>query len=121
MRNGRPKALLELTAAEAAQLQSFARSRSLPGSLRERARIVLASAEGESNTAIAASLKLSKATVGKWRASFLTRRLAGLYDNAPSSRQTASLPSSTPLDPHDGRAVTAVDTCSASPWSPLSA
>ena len=86
MRNGRPKTPLELTDVEAAQLQSFARSRSLPGSLRERARIVLASAEGESNTAIAARLKLSKATVGKWRASFLTKRIAGLYDDVRPGR-----------------------------------
>lgn len=86
MRTGRPKTPLELTTAEAAQLQSFARSRSLPGALRERARIVLASAEGESNTAIAARLKLSKATVGKWRSSFLSKRIAGLYDDVRPGR-----------------------------------
>ena len=86
MRKGRPKTPLELTTAEAAQLQSFARSRTLPASLRERARIVLASAEGESNTAIAARLKLSKATVGKWRANFLEKRIAGLYDDMRPGR-----------------------------------
>jgi putative transposase len=77
---------LELTAAETAQLTSFARSRSLPASLSQRARIVLASAEGESNSAIASRLKLSKATVGKWRASFLAKRLAGLYDDVRPGR-----------------------------------
>lgn len=86
MRSGRPKPPLELTDADVAQLQSFARSRSLPASLCQRARIVLASARGESNTAIAARLKLSKATVGKWRASFLEKRLAGLHDDVRPGR-----------------------------------
>jgi putative transposase len=76
MRNGRPKPLLELTDAEAMQLQSFVRSRWLPASLCQRARIVLASASGENNTDIATRLELSKATVGKWRASFLEKRIA---------------------------------------------
>ena len=86
MRHGRPKAPLELSSAEIAELQSFARSRSIPGALRERARIVLASAEGESNKAIAARLKLSQATVGKWRASFLAKRIGGLYDDVRPGR-----------------------------------
>jgi putative transposase len=63
------------------QLTSYARSRSLPRSLSERARIILSSAEGEANSSIAARLKLSKATVGKWRARFVERRIAGLYDD----------------------------------------
>ena len=70
---------MELTPSEAAQLQSFARSRSLPASLCKRARIVLASADGKTNSAIASLLGLSKATVGKWRASFIEKRIAGLY------------------------------------------
>ena len=86
MRSGRPKPPLELTASEAAQLQSFARSRSLPASLCQRARIVLASAEGDTNSAIASRLGLSKATVGKWRASFLENRIAGLYDDLRPGR-----------------------------------
>lgn len=83
MRSGRPNPLAD---AEVAQLQSFARSRSLPASLCQRARIVLASASGESNTDIAARLGLSKATVGKWRASFLAKRVAGLYDDVRPGR-----------------------------------
>src|SRR5690606_29586975 len=35
---------------------------------------------------------------------------------AASSRQTAGLPSPTPLDLHDGSAVTVADTCSALSW-----
>lgn len=81
MTRRRPKAELVVSDDERAQLTSFARSRSLPGSLSTRACIVLASAAGEANSAIAGRRQLTDATVGKWRARFLERRLAGLYDD----------------------------------------
>jgi len=81
MRTGRPKADLVLSSEERQQLQSFARSRSLPAALSNRARIILSSAEGELNSSIAARLELTKATVGKWRLRFIERRVAGLYDD----------------------------------------
>ena len=81
MRTGRPKVELLLTDDERSQLQSFARSRSLPAALSARARIVLSSADGELNNAIAERLGLNKATVGKWRTRFIERRIAGLYDD----------------------------------------
>jgi len=81
MRTGRPKAELVLSDDERMQLQSFARSRSLPAALGNRARLVLASAEGEPNSAIAERLKMTKQTVGKWRTRFIERRIAGLYDD----------------------------------------
>jgi putative transposase len=56
------------------------RSRSLPATLSTRARIALASAAGEPNNAIAERLKMTKQPVGKWRARFVLRRIAGLYD-----------------------------------------
>ena len=65
MRTGRPKVELLLTDDERSQLQSFARSRSLPAALSARARIVLSSADGELNNAIAERLGLTEATVGK--------------------------------------------------------
>jgi putative transposase len=81
MRTGRPKVELLLTEGEREQLQSFARSRSLPAALSQRARIVLCSADGELNSTIAERLKLSQATVGKWRLRFIERRIPGLYDD----------------------------------------
>lgn len=81
MRTGRPKAELVLSDEERLQLQSFARSRSLPAALCSRARLVLASADGEPNNAIAARLKMTKQPVGKWRTRFIERRIAGLYDD----------------------------------------
>jgi len=82
MKMGRPKAELLLTDDERSQLQAFARSRSVPAALRQRARIVLGSTAGEPNNAIAERLKLTNATVGKWRSRFIERRIAGLYDDA---------------------------------------
>jgi len=49
MRTGRPKAELVLSDSERAQLLSFARSRSLPAALSNRARIILSNADGEPN------------------------------------------------------------------------
>jgi putative transposase len=77
---GRPKAELVLTQDEHAQLSSMARSRSLPAALAARARIVLAAAAGEPNSAIAERMHLNRTTVGKWRNRFLAQRLEGLYD-----------------------------------------
>jgi putative transposase len=51
-----------------------------------RAKLVLWSAEGESNSQIAARLRWTKATVGKWRQRFLQYRLAGLYDELRPGR-----------------------------------
>lgn len=80
MAMGRPKAELVLSEDERSQLMSIARSRSISAALVTRARIVLAAAEGEPNSAIAQRLQLTRATVGKWRLRFLKQRINGLYD-----------------------------------------
>ena len=77
---GRPKAELVLSEDERSQLVSIARSRSISAALVTRARIVLAAADGEPNSAIAQRLQLTRATVGKWRLRFLQQRINGLYD-----------------------------------------
>src|SRR6202453_3201672 len=77
---GRPKAELVLSEDERSQLTSIARSRSISAALVTRARIVLAAAAGEPNSAIAQRLQLTRATVGKWRIRFLEHRINGLYD-----------------------------------------
>ena len=77
---GRPKAELVLSEAERAQLTAFARSRSLPASLSERARMLLACAAGEANSEVARRFQSTGATVGKWRRRFVRDRIAGLYD-----------------------------------------
>ena len=86
MLTGRPKAVLELSAEEAAELRSFSTSRSLPHALVARARVVLWSAQGKSNSEIASRLHWTQATVGKWRQRFVERRLSGLYDELRPGR-----------------------------------
>ncbi|MEX3581534.1 MAG: helix-turn-helix domain-containing protein [Burkholderia sp.] len=66
MPTGRPKTKLALSEDERSQLTLIARSRSISAALVTRARIVLAAATGEPNSAIAERLQLTRATVGKW-------------------------------------------------------
>src|SRR5919106_2109816 len=80
MAMGRPKAELVLSEEEQAQLQSIARSRSLPAALVRRASIVLACATGATNSAVARRVGTTDATVGKWRRRFVARRIEGLHD-----------------------------------------
>jgi hypothetical protein len=61
-----------------AQLSSIAFSRSVPAALVQRARIVLACAAGESNSAVARRFELTNATVDKLRRRFVRRRISGL-------------------------------------------
>jgi transposase len=86
MITGRPKPALTLTTDEHTQLRSLAGSRTLPHALVARARLVLWSADGQSNTQIARRLRWAKATVGKWRQRFVQHRLAGLYDELRPGR-----------------------------------
>jgi transposase len=71
---------LVLSDAERRALENWAKRRKTAQGLALRARIVLACAEGRSNTAVAARLRVSRVTVTKWRARFLARRLDGLAD-----------------------------------------
>jgi len=77
---GRPRSALVLSEAERMQLESMARSRSLPAALTQRAKIVLACAAGVTNSAVAKRFETTDATVGKWRSRFVERRMQGLYD-----------------------------------------
>jgi putative transposase len=86
MRTGRPKLALALNSDEETQLRSWAASRTLPHALVCRARLVLWSAQGQSNTQIARRLHWTQATVGKWRQRFVEHRLVGLYDELRPGR-----------------------------------
>ena len=89
MRMGRPIAALKLSAEERQQLESLSHSRSLPHALVQRAQIILASATGEPNSAIAKRMKLSNATVGKWRRRYSELRIEGLHDELRPGRPRA--------------------------------
>lgn len=84
MARGGPDA--KLTSEQQEQLQGMAASRSLPAGLVTRVRIVLMSAEGQSNLAIAIRLRLSRVTVGQRRRRFLQQGIAGLDDELRPGR-----------------------------------
>jgi transposase len=80
MRTGRPKKPLVLTETEQQELESMAhRARTMP-TLARRARVILACAEGQNNCQVARRLRISPTTVWKWRARFVSKRVAGLLD-----------------------------------------
>jgi transposase len=82
MGDGRgPKlAVLELTADEREALQGLARRPKTAQALASRARIVLACADGLSNSEVSRRLGASLPTVGKWRQRFVAGRVDGLRD-----------------------------------------
>jgi transposase-like protein/transposase len=80
-RTGRPRQLLVLSDEERRTLERLTKRRKSAQAMALRARIVLACAEpGATNLAVAAELGVNPATVGKWRARFVARRLKGLFD-----------------------------------------
>jgi transposase len=88
---GRPKASLILTDDERQTLLNWANRPKSAQRLALRARIVLACADGRSNTEVANSLKITMPTVGKWRQRFVEDRLEGLADEPrPGAPRTLS-------------------------------
>ena len=85
-----PTVILEEGQQEA--LQRWARGRSLPARLVERARIVLLAAEGKQDLEIAAELGISNQKAARWRERFLQAGLTGLEKDAPrpGRKQTIS-------------------------------
>jgi transposase len=79
-RMGRPLTPVALTESERADLERWARGRTVSHLLVQRARIVLACAEGKSPTDVAFDLGVAVATVCKWKSRFLVGRLAALHD-----------------------------------------
>ena len=71
---------LPTDAGQRQRLVEISRSRTEPTSRVERARIILACAEGHDNKVVAKRLRMSQTTVCKWRARFVRERLDGLYD-----------------------------------------
>ncbi|MGW0916645.1 helix-turn-helix domain-containing protein [Streptomyces sp. NPDC002784] len=59
--------------------------------LAERARIVLACAEGKPNTRVAAEFKVTAETVRKWRSRFVDQRMGGLADEPRPGRRKLEL------------------------------
>ena len=70
MRLGCPLTLMSMTMEERDTLERWARRPKTAQALAFRARLVLACASGQSNTAVAAHYRVCHPTVGKWRARF---------------------------------------------------
>jgi transposase len=67
-------------------LERFARSRTLPAHLVERARIILRAVRGQDNLEIADEMGLCRQTVGIWRKRFVEQGQNGLEDRPRSGR-----------------------------------
>jgi transposase len=80
---------LVLSDQERAELTVNARSRSLPASDVQRARVILLLAEGNSYRVVADKLGCSQTTVGLWRRRFLEEGLEGLYGRHHGSRKSS--------------------------------
>ena len=83
MPRGRPLVPLTLTDEQQDQLNGIARSATLPYALVQRAQMVLASAEGLANSAVARRFGVTAQTVGKWRRRFRATGIEGLHDEPP--------------------------------------
>ena len=79
-RGGRPITRVVVSPSERTTLEQWARRRTTGQGLAQRARIVLRCAAGLSSEAVAAELRITRQTVGRWRRRFLARRLDGLLD-----------------------------------------
>ena len=89
--NHHTRAIPELSEDERHELQRWLRRKKTAQALALRARIVLQSAEGKSDQAVATALGTTRATVGKWRRRFLERGCDGLLDEArPGAPRTVS-------------------------------
>jgi transposase len=80
MPRGRPVPKLILMSEERETLERWARRPKTAQALALRARIILACAEGSSNSAVSARMRVCMQTVGKWRGRFVAKRLDGLLD-----------------------------------------
>ena len=91
MGRGRPKQEIRLSVEARQELEAIAGSRSLPFGLVRRAKIILFSASGWTDTAIAEEIGLSIRMVGRWRIRYLEHGLQGLYDEyRPGKPRTIS-------------------------------
>jgi transposase len=79
-RTGRPKKNIALTDDEREALRRYRRRTRTNRSLGLRAGIILRSADGLSDAAVAMELHVTRHTVGMWRRRFLEQRLDGLFD-----------------------------------------
>jgi len=86
MKAGRAAKELVVSAQDREQLESIARSHSLPAGLVRRAQMILRMADGESNSAVARRFGTSRPTVTMWRSRYRERGIAGLHSELKPGR-----------------------------------
>lgn len=85
--NGRPRKFeIQLSPNERSTLEQISQSRSLPHGIVRRAQMIMLSADGQTNSAIARRFHVSVPTVAHWRQRFKTHGLTGLYGEQRSGR-----------------------------------
>ena len=81
MPRGRPpKTILVVTADDRAELVRWSKRPKSSHALAQRASIILRCADGDAGNKVAGDLRITNATVWKWRKRFVERGLAGLLD-----------------------------------------
>jgi len=84
--------MISLSTEEHSILETWARSRSMPLRVVQRAQIIQMAAEGMQSQAIAQALRVSRPTVQLWRQRFLALRLEGLEKDAPRPGRFPKIP-----------------------------
>jgi len=79
---------IQLTATEVHQLTAWVRAGTTPQRLVRRARLILGSAAGLGSRALARQEHMSRTTVRRWLARFMSKRCDGLQDQPRSGRPT---------------------------------
>lgn len=79
-KRGRPPVRVIISPRERTTLEQWARRRTTAQGLAQRASIILLCAAGHSTPVVAAELRITRQTVGRWRGRFLAKRLDGLID-----------------------------------------
>ena len=74
---------ITVTKDERVTLQRWARGRSTPVRLMQRAKMILMAVDGKENKEIAKTLGVQPSTVGRWRQRFGKSGLAGIEKDAP--------------------------------------
>ena len=82
----RPTSRVVLDADQREQLRRLSRARKAPSRLVQRAKIVLACADGETDTRVADRLGISVQMTATWRRRFLEHGLEGLHDKPRTGR-----------------------------------
>jgi transposase len=85
-------ASIDLVASEIRQLKAWIRAGTTPQRLVRRARLVLGNANGLGSRALARQEHMSRTTVRRWLARFVTQRCDGLQDRRRSGRPLAMTP-----------------------------